>query len=329
MKVLLLGGTLFLGKHLAEYALKKGFELTLFNRGKTNPTFLKEVAGVTHLVGDRTTNDVEQLTDDWDVVIDVSGREPAEVERSVNQLKDRCKTYVFISSISAYKALRTGPVFESDALHELDQGGYASNKATCEVIVNNDFHDRCLIIRPGLIVGPDDSTDRFTYWPWRMNQGGKVLVPNVSETTPIQFIDVRDLSSWIIDAIEQDLTGTFNATGPQETLRFRDFLHSCKELVSPKETELCWVDEPTLLDKEVQPWVELPFWLPDSLQMNGMLDVNSNKAIQAGLHYRPIKETILDTLNWSLKERTGKWEAGMEKEKESRLLEMVGSAELN
>lgn len=160
-----------------------------------------------------------------------------------------------------------------------------------------------------------------------MNQGGKVLVPNVSETTPIQFIDVRDLSSWIIDAVEHGVTGTFNATGPQEMLGFRDFLHSCKELVSPKETELCWINESTLQDKDVQPWIELPFWLPDSLQKNGMLDVNSNKAIQAGLRYRPIQETIRDTLNWSLHERKGKWEAGMDLEKESRFLEVMGSTE--
>ncbi|WP_100013134.1 NAD-dependent epimerase/dehydratase family protein [Lentibacillus sediminis] len=328
MKVLLLGGTLFLGKHIAEQALNKGLDITLFNRGKTNPEFLKEAEGVTHIVGDRSTADIEKLTDNWDVVIDVSGINPDDVQRSVDQLKNRCTSYVFISSISAYKNLDKGPVLETNALHELDKGDYGSNKATSEVIVNNGFYDNSLIIRPGLIVGPDDPTDRFTYWPWRMNQGGKVLVPNVSHNKNVQFIDVRDLASWIIEAIEQGLKGTFNATGPKETLGFRDFLLTCKKLVSPENTELCWADESVLQENLVQPWIELPFWLPDSLNMNGMMHVNNDKAIEAGLSFRPfrpMKDTIIDTLEWSLHERNGKWDAGLEREKEYRVLEVVES----
>jgi 2'-hydroxyisoflavone reductase len=325
MKVLLLGGTLFLGKHIAEQAFHKGMDITLFNRGKTNPGFLKETEGVTHIVGDRSTADIEKLTDTWDVVIDVSGRDPDDVQRSVDQLKDRCNSYVFISSISAYKNLDKGHVFESNALKELDKGDYGSNKATCEVIVNNDFYDRSLIIRPGLIVGPDDPTDRFTYWPWRMNQGERILVPNVSHSKKVQFIDVRDLASWVIEAARREVKGTFNAVGPKETLEFRDFILTCKKLVSPENTELCWVDESALQENHVQPWIELPFWLPDSLNMNGMMRANINKAIEAGLSFRPMKETILETLEWSLHERKGKWKAGLEREKEFRVLEVVGS----
>ncbi|GAF13926.1 reductase [Bacillus sp. JCM 19045] len=256
-------------------------------------------------------------------MIDVAGRDPEDVRRSVDQLKDRCKMYVYISSVSAYKNLQSGPVLESDALHELDQDDYASNKATSEVIVNETFYDRSLIIRPGLIVGPDDSTDRFTYWPWRMKQGGNVLVPDVSENKDVQFIDVRDLSRWILQLIEQGQTGTFNATGPQAPLSFRSFLERCQELVAPQETKLCWVNEETLQENDVQPWIELPFWLPDSLRMNGLLQVNSNKAIAAGLTYRSLDETIIDTLNWSLTKRTGPWQAGMSLEKESQLLTSV------
>lgn len=325
MKVLLLGGTLFLGKHIAEQALNKGVDITLFNRGKTNSEFLREVEGVTHIVGDRRTADIEKLTDNWDVVIDVSGSDPYDVQRSADQLKDRCNSYVFISSISAYKSVDKGPVFESNALHELDKGDYGSNKATCEVIVNNDFYDNSLIIRPGLIVGPDDPTDRFTYWPWRMKQGGRILVPNVGQSKKVQFIDVRDLASWIIEAIEQDVKGTFNAVGPKEALGFKDFLLSCKKLVSPENTELCWVEETVLQENQVQPWLELPFWLPDSLNMNGMMCTNSDKAIEAGLSFRPIKETIMDTLEWGLHERNGKWEAGLESMKEFRVLERIES----
>lgn len=325
MKVLLLGGTLFLGKHIAEQALKKGMDITLFNRGKTNPEFLKEVKGITHIVGNRSTNDIEKLTDNWDVVIDLSGTDPNDVQRSVNQLKNRCNSYVFISSISAYKNLDKGPVLETNALHELYKGDYGSNKATCEVIVNNDFYDNSLIIRPGLIVGPDDPTDRFTYWPWRMNQGGRILVPNVSYSKKVQFIDVRDLASWIIEAIGQGLKGTFNAVGPKETLGFRDFILSCKKLVSPENTELYWVEESVLEENQVQPWGELPFWLPDTLNMNGLMCTNNDKAIKAGLSFRSMKKTIMDTLEWSLHERNGKWEAGLGREKEFHLLEVVGN----
>ncbi|MFD1449303.1 MULTISPECIES: NAD-dependent epimerase/dehydratase family protein [Oceanobacillus] len=324
MRVLLLGGTLFLGKHIAEQALNKGMDITLFNRGKTNPEFLKDVPGVTHLAGDRSTDDIEKLTDHWDVVID-PGTDPNDVERSVNQLKDRCNTYIYISSINAYKHLNKGPVCETDALNELDKGDYGSNKVTCEVIVNREFYDNSLIVRPGLIVGPDDPTDRFTYWPWRINQGGRILVPNVSDNKKVQFIDVRDLASWIIKAIEQGVKGTFNATGPRENLGYKAFILTCKKLVSPANTELCWAEESVLQENQVQPWVELPFWLPDSLNMNGMMDVNNERAIEAGLSFRPMQETILDTLEWSLHERNGNWKAGLESEKEKRVLEAAGN----
>lgn len=327
MKILLLGGTLFLGKHIAEQALNKGLDITLFNRGKTNPEFLKGVEGVTHIIGDRSTDDIEKLTDTWDAVIDLSGIDPKDVHRSVIHLKNRCNSYVFISSINAYKHLDQGPVLETNTLQELYKGDYGSNKATCEVIVNNDFYDKSLIIRPGLIVGPGDPTDRFTYWPWRMNQGGKTLVPNVSDSKKIQFIDVRDLASWIIKATWQRVKGTFNAVGPKDNLGFRDFILTCKKQVSLENTELFWVDEPILIENQVQPWVELPFWLPDSLNMNGIMCVNNDKAIEAGLDFRPIKETIMDTLEWSLHERNGKWEAGLEKEKEFRVLEVIKSKE--
>lgn len=328
MKVLLLGGTVFSGKHIAEQALNKRMAITLFNRGKTNPEYLKGVTGVTHIVGDRSTDAIEKLTDNWDVVIDLSGTDPNDVQGSVNQLKNRCNRYVFISSISVYKQLDKGPVLETNALYELGKGDYGSNKATCESIVNKAFHENALIIRPGLIVGPDDPTDRFTYWPWRMNQGGRILVPNVSDRKSIQFIDVRDLASWIIEAIGQGVKGSFNAVGPKEDLGFRDFILTCKKLVSPENTKLCWIEESVLQENHVQPWVELPFWLPDSLNMNGMMCANSDKAIEAGLSFRPMTETIMDTLKWSLHERNGKWEAGLESEKEIRVLKVVGSSDV-
>lgn len=320
MKVLLLGGTLFLGKHIAEQALNKGIDITLFNRGKTNPEFLKDVKGVTHIVGDRSTEDIEKLMGKWDAVIDLSGTDPNDVQRSVDQLKDRCHHYVFISSINAYKNLNKGPVLETNALQELYKGDYGSNKATCEVIVNNRFYDNSLIVRPGLIVGPSDPTDRFTYWPWRMNQGGKILIPNVDHSKKVQFIDVRDLASWIIAAIIKGLKGTFNAAGPADTLGFREFILTCKKLVSSEDTELCWVEESILQENQVQPWVELPFWLPNSLNMDGLMCLSNDKAIEAGLSFRPVRETIMDTLAWSLHERNGKWKAGLEREKELHVL---------
>ncbi|WP_430791088.1 NAD-dependent epimerase/dehydratase family protein [Virgibacillus flavescens] len=322
MKMLILGGTEFLGRHIAAEALKNGMEITLFNRGKTNPDFLKDTDGVTHIAGDRQTEDITLLSSFWDVVIDTSGREPEDVKRSVSQLKQKCSKYVFISSISAYKDLSKGPVYESDELHDLNQGGYASNKATAEQIVTNEFSNN-LIIRPGLIVGPNDPTDRFTYWPWRMHQGGDIVVPNISQETPIQFIDVRDLAMWVVNAVEQDLTGIYNATGPNERLSYRKFLNKCHRTLSPDNTKLHWIDEGVLLENEVEPWMDLPLWIPDSLNMNGMLEVNVDKAVKAGLHFRPMDETIMDTLNWSLEEHTGSWSAGLNKEKERLVLKHV------
>lgn len=322
MKILLLGGTEFLGRHIAEQALNRGIEITLFNRGKTNPSFLKDVDGVTHIAGDRGTDDIKLLTNYWDVVIDTCGREPDDVKRSVEQLKDRCDKYVYISSVSAYKDLSKGPVFETDLLQEPNIGGYASNKATCELIVNKEIKNN-LIIRPGLIVGPNDPSDRFTYWPWRMNQGGNIVVPNVSQETNSPFIDVRDLALWIIKAVEQDLDGAYNAAGPKKPIRFRDFLTTCQKELSPKNTKLYWIDESVLLENQVEPWIQLPFWLPDSLNMNGMMQVNNDKAIKAGLWFRPMEKTINDTLHWCLAERTGKWLAGLDEEKENRLIKKV------
>lgn len=319
MKILLLGGTAFLGRHIAELALNREIEITLFNRGKTNPNFLKEADGVTHIHGDRSTNDIKLLTNYWDAVIDTSGREPDDVKRSVEQLKDRCDKYVYISSVSAYSDLSKGPVLEADALHEPNKGGYASNKATCELIVNSEAKNN-LIIRPGLIVGPHDPSDRFTYWPWRMSQGGNVVVPNVGQDKNSPFVDVRDLALWILKAIDQDLEGAYNAAGPKKPIRYREFLTTCQKEVSPENTKLHWIDESVLLANEVEPWIGLPFWLPDSLNMGGMMCVNNDKAISAGLRFRPMEETINDTLRWCLAEHTGKWLAGLDKKKEKMLI---------
>lgn len=323
MKVLLLGGTLFLGKHVAREALKQKMELTLFNRGKTNPTFLQGEEAVTHIVGDRSTDDIKKLTDQWDVVIDLAGKNPNDVQRSVDQLKNRCNHYVYISSISAYKDLSRGPVSETAALHELDHDSYGSQKATCEVIVTDHFFEESLIIRPGLIVGPDDPTDRFTYWPWRMDQGGPIVVPDVPPSKSVQFIDVRDLAEWIVQSISLRVKGTFNATGPLNTLGLREFLMTCSKLGSTKNTELYWVNESILEENQIGPWIELPLWLPDSINMNGMMKVDSTKAVNKGLCYRPIEETILDTLEWRILNSKQKWVAGLDREREVCLLKIV------
>ncbi|MBP3038740.1 NAD-dependent epimerase/dehydratase family protein [Bacillaceae bacterium Marseille-Q3522] len=321
MKILLLGGTKFLGKHIAKIAFHRGHKLTLFHRGKTNPDFLQHE--VHHIIGDRTTDDIEKLTDNWDVVIDTSGQLPEDVKRSVKQLKNKCELYVYISSISAYKDLSKESVFEEDELADRNQGDYAGNKSACEQIVNQEV-DHYLIIRPGLIVGPDDPTDRFTYWPWRMSKGGNVLVPNVSRDTQVQFIDVRDLAAWIISAAEKKRTGSFNATGPKEPLGNTEFLEMCRQHCGAKQADLIWAEESFLEENDVKPWIELPLWLPESLNLKGMMTVNCDKAILAGLVFRSVKETIADTLEWSLQKRKGEWLAGLDQEKEKQLLKKLG-----
>ena len=284
MRILILGGTKFLGRATTEAALARGHELTLFNRGKTNADLFPEVEQV-H--GDRK-RDLSLLSGrTWDAVIDPSGYIPADVRASAERLRDAGR-YVFISSVSVYADFSTGPTESSPTadlgdlpLDELapDSSNYGPLKALSEAEVERVFGERALIVRPGLIVGPHDPTGRFTYWAHRRARGGEILAPGAPERLA-QFVDVRDLADWILDGVEQGLSGTFNATN--EGVAWGTLLAGA---------DVTWVSDEFLQEHEVGPWMELPLWLPDP-DWAGMHDTDVGRALAAGLRFRPLEETI-------------------------------------
>ena len=284
MRILILGGTKFLGRAMTEAALAREHELTLFNRGKTNAELFPEVEQV-H--GDRK-RDLSRLSGrTWDAVIDPSGYVPADVRASAERLRDAGR-YVFISSVSVYADFSTGPTESSPTaelgdlpLDELapDSSNYGPLKALSEAEVERVFGERALIVRPGLIVGPHDPTGRFTYWAHRRARGGEILAPGAPERLA-QFVDVRDLADWILDGVEQGLSGTFNATN--EGVAWGTLLAGA---------DVTWVSDEFLQEHEVGPWMELPLWLPDP-EWAGMHDTDVGRALAAGLRFRPLEETI-------------------------------------
>jgi 2'-hydroxyisoflavone reductase len=326
MKLLILGGTAFLGYHIVESAVKAGHEVTIFSRGRTNSNAFPEVE---KLVGDRDGNLDALAGRRWDAVIDTSGYVPRIVRDSVNLLKDRIELYVFISSISVYpEFLEPGtnelaPVgqLEDPSTEEVSKA-YGQLKALCEKEVESAMPGRALLIRPGLIVGPQDPTDRFTYWPARMYKGGDVLAPG-NPATQVQFIDARDLADWTIRMVEAGRTGVYNATGPEKTLTMGELFRQCIETTGGN-ARLIWLSNDFLLQAGAGPWMELPLWIPDegeTASMKYMLAVNIDKALEAGLTFRPLADTILDTLNWDLKRIDDSRRAGMAPDKEAHLLE--------
>jgi 2'-hydroxyisoflavone reductase len=299
MRILILGGTVFLGRYLVEAALQKGHEVTLFNRGQTNAELFPEVE---KLLGDRDGDLGKLAKHKWDVVIDTSGYFPRIVEKSAQALKHSVEHYIFISSISVYAdfkelAIQEGypiGVLEDPHIEEINGETYGPLKALCEASLERILPGKVLNIRPGLIVGPHDPTDRFTYWPHRINQGGEILVPG-SKQRKLQFIDVRDLSEWIIHMAELKKTGVYNATGPREALTMEKFIEACNP-----SGEYNWIEDEFLLEHKVEVFTELPFWIPASDGNSaGFLQVNLDKALEEGLSFRPLAETILDTLTWS------------------------------
>ncbi len=284
MRILVIGGTKFLGRALVEDALERGHELTLFTRGRTDPDLFPEVE---HLRGDRKTDLSALEGRTWDAVVDTSGYVPADVRASAELLRDSGR-YVFVSSVSVYADFSSGPTEES-ATAELgdmpvdelapDYSNYGPLKALSEAEVERVFGGRALIVRPGLIVGPHDPTGRFTYWARRLERGGEILAPGPPERT-VQFVDVRDLATWILDALEQGLGGTFNATNEGVPL---------SELLAGGD--VTWVSDEFLQEHEVGPWLELPLWLPDP-EWAGMHATDVSRAVAAGLRSRPLDETL-------------------------------------
>ena len=239
----------------------------------------------------------------WNAVIDVCGYVPRIVRKSVEFLADKVEQYTFISSISVYAELNVEGLDESypvgklqdETIEEVTGESYGPLKALCEQVVEHDFPARSLIIRPGLIAGPSDPTGRTTYWPHRLAQGGEVLVPNRKDQ-PLQFIDARDLAEWTIRMVEEKQAGIYNATGPVHPLTLQQFLEQCKA-ISAGDAHFTWVSEEFLLGNDVEPWSELPLWIPSTLGVS-LSAANIRRALNVGLTLRALAETLHDTLVW-------------------------------
>jgi 2'-hydroxyisoflavone reductase len=337
MKILIIGGTKFLGRHLINAALKNGHEVTLFNRGRFSQ---EEFENVEQIHGDRNS-DLEKLAGRrWDSVIDTCGYLPQNVKASAEFLRDAVGQYIFVSSVSAYKNFSQPDFDENAPLAELndeqkmraakiDPKGeltgpvlgemYGALKVLCEREVLNTMPDRALIVRPGLIVGEYDWTDRFSYWVMRTKSGGEVLAPGTPERF-VQFIDAYDLARWIVKMAEENLNGIFNATGKPFELTFGALLEEIKS-VTESDARFTWVTEDFLQSENVAPWSEMPLYLPESdADLKGFLAANVDKALAKGLTFRPLGETIRETLNWR-KNVKDELKAGIIAEREAELLE--------
>jgi 2'-hydroxyisoflavone reductase len=317
MKLLVLGGTRFLGRHLVGLALGRGHEVTLFNRGRLDPELFPEVE---RLRGDRDGGLDALKGRRWDAVVDTSGYSPRVVRDSARLLADSVGHYTFVSSISAYgdtsvpgvgEDYAVGRVTdeqlrEAEALPQSELTSapffweiYGPLKALCEQAAEGAMPGRVNHVRAGLIVGPHDYTDRFTYWPRRVSEGGDVLAPG-DPARPVQFVDARDLAAWIMRSAEGRLAGTFNATGPDYALTFGRFLEECGAATG-FSGRFVWVDGKFLLEAGLTPWAEVPLWLDESDETNRyFLSVGVGRAVDAGLNFRPLAETVRDTLEWDI-----------------------------
>lgn len=322
MKLLILGGTRFVGRHLVEEALAQGHAVTLFNRGRNNPTLFPEVE---KLRGDRDGNLTALEGRKWDAVIDTCGYVPRLVRDSAQLLADAVAHYTFISTISVYQTKGTVEIdemcevgsLEDETVEEITGETYGPLKVLCEEAAEAAMPGRVLIVRPGLIVGPHDPTDRFTYWPVRLAEGGEVLAPSDREQ-PVEFIDVRDLAKWTISMVETQATGVYNATGPDYPFTMQDFLLECKE-TTQSDAQLRWSSEEFLFEHQVAPFTDLPLWLPK--ESTSFMMINIQKALNAGLSFRPFADTIRDTLAWyATRPVELVLKAGLTREREKRLL---------
>lgn len=324
MKILIIGGTRFVGRHLVNSARARGHEITLFNRGKTNPGLFRRVKTI-H--GDRE-QDLDQVPGQWDAVIDTCGYLPRIVRKSAEVLKDKVGRYIFISSISVYADFSKVGIKESDpvgklqdeSIEEITGESYGPLKALCENVVQEIYGPRSLIIRPGLIVGPHDPTDRFTYWPYRIAKGGDVLAPDRPDAMT-QFIDARDLADLIIKLIDHTVYGVFNATGNPVTLN--TVFETCRR-VSKSNASFKWAPVDFLEKHNVAPWSDMPAWVPEVGNDIGISHVDISKAVNAGLTFTPLAQTIKDIYSWESERPAGyELKAGLKPEREKELLELL------
>jgi len=339
MKLLILGGTRFVGLHLVTACLAGNHEVTLFNRGKHQTAASTDVETIS---GNRYSDLARLQGRYWDAVIDTSGYLPKIVRASAEILADSVNRYVFMSSVSAYADYSVVGIDETEPLatltpeqlreaHDIDVSGQASAvnygklygglKALCEKAAEEVLPDRVLIIRPGLIVGPHDYTDRFTYWVARVARGGEVLAPGRPKCA-VQFIAARDLAEWTVRMIEREASGVYNANGLPNKLTMGEVLDECQR-VSGSDTSFTWASEDFLRQENVAGWSEMPLWMPEegAPQLRGFMFINTDKAVRAGLTFRPLRETVSHTLAWyNAQHQHAELKAGLSPEKEAMLL---------
>ncbi|TQV88090.1 SDR family oxidoreductase [Aliikangiella coralliicola] len=327
LNILIMGGTGFLGPHTVRAALLRGHKVTLFNRGRTNPGLFKQLETI---IGDRNTDDVKKLANrKWDAVIDTSAYYPRSINMAMEVLKKNIKQYLFVSTISVYANWPKPGMDESTPVGTIDDPTtekvtgrtYGPLKALCEKAAEKHMPGNVSVIRPGLIVGPGDKTDRFTYWPIRIRKGGEVLAPGDGSDF-IQYIDVRDLGEWMVHCLEHRVTGTYNAQTNGGDITIRQLLEACVNTLNP-EAKLVWVPTPFLEKHEVAPWQEMPVWLPAKDNYAGAGSMSSVKAYANGLKQRPIETVVKDCYNWFItlpSSRQTQLRAGLSAEKEAKVL---------
>jgi 2'-hydroxyisoflavone reductase len=305
-RILILGGTGFIGPHMVRYAVERGHRVTIFTRGRTEA----DIPDVEHLIGDRN-DDLSALAGrQWDVVLDNNARDYRWVQLSTRALRDSAEHYLFVSTISVYEAeamgydladrILRGPGYREDSprhrpptgFQDGDEAPYGLTKALGEDVAHAAFPGRTTVVRPGLIVGPEDPTDRFTYWPVRIDRGGEVLAPGNPDHAN-QVIDQRDLGEWIVRLAESGTTGDFNATGPASRMSMAEMLYGIRAVTSAS-VRFTWVTEDFLQEHGVRPWSDLPSWIPGDPLMNVSID----RALAAGLTFRPLAVTVRDLLEW-------------------------------
>jgi 2'-hydroxyisoflavone reductase len=297
MRILVIGGTMFLGRTFVETAIGEGHELTLFNRGKTNPVLFP---GIEQLKGDRD-RDLSVLENrEWDVAVDTCGYVPRIVKKSADLLKNSVEQYIFISTISVYADFSKSGIhegsqlgtIEDETVEQVTNETYGPLKVLCENAVEETYPGRATILRCGLIVGPYDPTDRFTYWPVRIQQGGEILAPSPPHMQ-VQFIDATDLAQFLLLLAKNKTNGIFNTTGPARKLTMQEFLNKCISVTGSKVLSLTWVSEEFIKNNDVD---HIPMWTP--AEWRGIFEADCTKAIHAGLSFKATELTIEETLMW-------------------------------
>lgn len=331
LRILILGGTRFIGLHMTALALQRGHQLTFFNRGKTKADRYPDVE---RIKGDRN-GEIDGLKDrEWDVVIDNSGYVPRHVRLTAELLAPRVKQYVFTSSISVYPDFsvprdESAPVgkLADETIEKVDGETYGPLKALCEQAAERAMPGRTCVIRPGLIVGPDDNTDRFTYWPARAARGGEFIAPG-SPGDAFQVIDARDLAAFVINAVENGHNGVFNLVSNVDEFKFGQLTDACiasaNKRASPKEKpRAVYLPAEFLEEQKVAPWSEMPVWLPAKGDEAAFAGTSNRAAVARGLEITPLKKTVDDTLAWHLSrpaEERENLKSGIAPDKEATVL---------